>query len=126
VTEGAAVGDRRSLPQQAAGYPDNLSYNGRGLLWVVLAAPRLHALDRLAGSPWLRTVIFRLPAALTEVRPLAVAWVVGVDVQGTARHHLREASGRYANITSVREVDGALWLGSLFGRAAGRAAPASW
>jgi sugar lactone lactonase YvrE len=30
------------------------------------------------------------------------------------------ASGLYSNITSVREVDGVFWLGSLFGRAVGR------
>jgi sugar lactone lactonase YvrE len=107
------------------GYPDNLSYNGSGLFWVALAAPHIRALDRLAGSPRLRQGLFRLPAALTEVQPPAVAWVLGVDTSGTVRHHLRETAGRYANVTSVQEVDGVLWLGSLFGRAVGRAqAPA--
>jgi sugar lactone lactonase YvrE len=108
------------------GYPDNLSSNGRGLFWVALAAPRIHTLDRLAGSPRLRQVLFRLPAALTEVRPPAVAWVIGMDVRGAVRHHLRDTSGRYANVTSVREVDGVLWLGSLFGWAVGRAQAPAW
>jgi hypothetical protein len=85
------------------GYPDNLSYNGRVLFWVALAAPRVAALDRLAGYPRLRQVLFRLPAALTDVQPPAVAWVLGVDVRGTVRHHLRDTSGLYANITSVRD-----------------------
>jgi sugar lactone lactonase YvrE len=105
------------------GSPDNLSYNGRGLFWGALPAPRIHALDRLAGSPWLRPGLFRLPAALTEVQPQAVAWVLGVDVQGTVRHQLRDTSGWYANVTSVAEADGVLWLGSLFGHRVGRADP---
>jgi hypothetical protein len=103
-----------------------MSYNGRGLFWVALAAPRIAALDRLAGSPRLRPGLFRRPAALTDVQPPAVAWVLGVDVHGAGRHHLRETAGRDANITGVQEVDGVLWLGSLFGRAVGLAqAPAA-
>lgn len=114
---GPRAGTREIFLDGLPGYPDNLSYNGRGLFWVALAAPRVAALERLAGFPRLRQVLFRLPAALTDVRPQAIAWVLGVDVRGTVRHHLRETAGRYANITSVREVDGVLWLGSLFGRA---------
>jgi sugar lactone lactonase YvrE len=121
VAHRAAGGTREIFLDGLSGSPDNLSYNGRGLFWVALAAPRVAALDRLAGSPWLRPGLFRLPAALTEVRPPAVAWVLGVDIHGAVRHHLRDTSGRYANVTSVQEVDGTLWLGSLFGRAVGRA-----
>ncbi len=98
------------------GYPDNLSYNGQGLFWVAPAAPRVDALDRLAGRPWLRTVLFRLPAAFTRVIPPPVAWVLGVDAEAQVRHHLREVAGGYTNIASVQEVNGELWLGSLFGR----------
>jgi sugar lactone lactonase YvrE len=122
---GPRVGTRDIFLDGLPGYPDNLSYNGRGLFWVVLAAPRIDALDRLAGSPRLRQVLFRLPAVLTDMPLPAVAWVLGVDVLGTVRHHLRETAGRYSNITSVVEYDGALWFGSLFGRRVGRAqAPA--
>jgi hypothetical protein len=120
-SRGRGRGPARSSSTGCRAYPDNLSYNGRGLFWVALAAPCVEALDRLAGAPWLRQVLFRLPAALTDVRPPAVAWVLGVDVQGAVWHHLRETSGRYAHITSVQEFDGALWLGSLFGRSVGRA-----
>jgi sugar lactone lactonase YvrE len=101
-------------------YPDNLSSNGRGLFWVALPAPRVAALEQLAGHPWLRTVLFRLPTALTHVTPEPVGWVLGVDVHGQVRHHLRETAGGYANITSVQEFGGALWLGSLFGRSVAR------
>ena len=118
---GPQAGTRDIFLDGLPGYPDNLSYHGRGLFRVALAAPRVAALERLAGFPRLRQVLFRLPAALTAVPPPAVAWVLGVDVRGTVRHQLRETAGRYANITSVQEFDGALWLGSLFGRAVGRA-----
>jgi hypothetical protein len=123
--QGPWAGTRDLFLDGLPGYPDNLSYNGHGLFWVALAAPRVAALDRLAGHPRLRQVLFRLPAGLTNMRPPAGAWVLGVDVHGAVRHHLRETTGRYANATSVQEVDGVLWLGSLFGRAVGRAqAPA--
>ena len=52
------------------------------------------------------------------MRPEAVAWVLGVDGWRTVRYHLRETTGRYAKIRSLQEVDGALWLGSLFGQVA--------
>ena len=102
------------------GYPDHPSSNGRGFFWVALAAPRVDILDRLAGRPWLRTVLFRLPDAITRVTPTPVAWVLGVDGQGRVRHHRREVAGGYANVTSVQEVDGELWLGSLFGHTVAR------
>jgi sugar lactone lactonase YvrE len=101
------------------GYPDNLSSNGRGLFWVALPAPRVAALEQLAGRPWLRTVLFRLPNVITSVTPEPVGWVMGVDVHGRVRHHLRETAGGFAHITSVQEYEGALWLGSLFGRSVG-------
>jgi sugar lactone lactonase YvrE len=118
---GPRAGTHEIFLGRLPGYPDNLLYNGRGLFWVALAAPRIPALDRLAGYPWLRQVVFRLPAVLTDVRPPAVAWVLGVDASGMVRHHLRETSGHYPNITSVQQVDGVLWLGSLFGASIGRA-----
>jgi sugar lactone lactonase YvrE len=117
---GPQAGTREIFLDGLPGYPDNLSSNGQGLFWVALAAPRVDALDRLAGHPRLRKVLFRLPAALTRVTPPPVVWVLGVDAQGRVRHHLREVAGGYANVTSVQEVNGELWLGSLFGRSVAR------
>lgn len=117
---GPQAGAREIFLDGLPGYPDNLSYNGRGLFWVALAAPRVGALDRLAGRPWLRKVLFRQPAAITRVTPPPVAWVLGVDAEAQVRHHLRELAGGYANVTSVQEVNGELWLGSLFGRSVAR------
>jgi sugar lactone lactonase YvrE len=70
---GPQAGTREIFLDGLPGYPDNLSSNGRGLFWVALAAPRVGALDQLSGRPWLRTVLFRLPAALTRVTPPPVA-----------------------------------------------------
>lgn len=119
--KGPKAGTRDIFVDGLPAYPDNLSYNGRGLFWVALAAPRVEALDQLASYPWLRKVLFRLPDVITDVKPWPVTWVIGVDVEGRVRHHLREVSGGYGNVTSVREFDGDLWLGSLFGRSVARA-----
>ena len=117
---GPQAGTRDVFLDGLPGYPDNLSSNGHALFWVALAALRVNAPDRLAGYSWLRTVFFRLPAALTRVTPPPVAWVLWVDAQGRVRRHLREVAGRYTNITSVQEVDGAWWVGSLFGHTVAR------
>lgn len=95
-------------------YPDNLSYNRRGVFWVALPAARVEALDRFAPRPFLRKVLFRLPEALTQARAgPALGWVIGVDEHGRVVHSLQDSSGRYTNITSVNEFDGHVFLGSL-------------
>ncbi|MGE0129817.1 MAG: SMP-30/gluconolactonase/LRE family protein [Blastocatellales bacterium] len=101
-------------------YPDNLSYNGNGIFWVALPAPRIEPLDNLAGRPFLRKMLLRLPESLGSVEPAAVGWIIGVDADGVVRHSRRDATGAYANITSVNEFDGHLLLGSIMMKSVGR------
>ena len=101
-------------------YPDNLSYSGKGSdkgdeghFLDRAAAPRIQSLEDIAGSPFLRKMLQRLPESLVGVEPEAVGWVIGVDADGVIRHNLRDTTGAYANITSVNQFDNHLLLGSI-------------
>jgi len=113
-----------SLP----GYPDNLSYSGKGggkdsgkgIFWVALPAPRIDSLEDIAGRPFLRKMLLRLPESLVGVEPAPVGWVIGVDADGVIRHNLRDTTGAYTNITSVNQFDDHLLLGSIMMKSVGR------
>ena len=95
------------------GYPDNLTYNGRGVFWVALPSPRNSALEALAGWPWLRKVLQRMPAQLREQKLGRMAWVLGLNTEGQVVHDLQDAAGRYGPVTSVIETNGRLYFGSI-------------
>jgi strictosidine synthase len=77
-------------------------------------------MDNIAGRPFLRKVLLRLPESLVGVKPANEGWVIGVDADGAVRHNLRDATGAYANITSVNQFDGHLLLGSITMKSVGR------
>ena len=52
------------LVDNLPGFPDNVNNGMNGRFWIGLVAPRNALLDNLSGSPWLRKVVQRLPAAL--------------------------------------------------------------
>jgi sugar lactone lactonase YvrE len=103
------------------GFPDNVTWSAsRRVFWVALFSPRLAVFDWLQPHLWLRKVVFRLPEAL-QPAPVRHAWVLGVDEAGRVVHDLEDASGTsFAPVTSARERDGVLWLGSLEREALGR------
>jgi hypothetical protein len=97
------------------GVPDNLSYNGRGVFWVALPAPRA----RDVPYPFLRKVLARLPLEwLMGLEPYG--WVIGVSPEGQVLHNLQDPTGEYGFITSVNEFDGQLYLGSVAMTSVGR------
>lgn len=101
-------------------YPDNLSYNGKGIFWVALPSPRIELLDDIAGQPFLRKMLLRLPESVVGVKPATVGWIIGVDADGVIKHNLRDTTGAYANITSVNQFDDHLLLGSIMMKSVGR------
>ena len=95
------------------GFPDNLSYNGEDLFWVALVYPRDKTIDSIMPRPFLRKIIMRLPEALRVSEPDPIALAIALDHNGNVVHNLQDHTGHYHTITSVNEVDGYLWLGSL-------------
>jgi sugar lactone lactonase YvrE len=93
------------------GFPDNINMTGDGTLWVALPTPRLPDVDKLAGSPFWRKLIIRLPEVLHPA-PLRYGLVLAIDESGQVTRSLHDQSGTVALVTSVMEHKGHLYLGS--------------
>lgn len=105
------------------GLPDNVTWSpARRAFWVALFSPRVAALDLLAGTPFLRKVVHRLPL-FVQPQPARVGWALAIDERGAVVESLQDSSsGSFSPVTSVLEHDGVLWLGSLERDALGRIA----
>ncbi len=94
------------------GYPAEIGADPRGGFWLSLYAPRLDRMDRLASSPWLRALWFKLPRAL-QPAPAKRTWILGLDADGAITRDLRDdGADAYAPVIGVLEREGALYLGS--------------
>ncbi len=110
---GPRAGEPEIFVDRLPGYPDNLSFDGRDTFWVAMPAERQAALEGLAGRPFARRVLMRLPEQLRQIEPEPLAWVVGLDPDGGVRHSLQTRGGDFRTVTSVNEIDGQLYLGSI-------------
>lgn len=110
---GEKAGQREVFAQNLPGLPDNITFNGRDRFWVALFSTRLDLLDALAPHPFLRKMLARLPSAL-HPGPSGPSMIVGLDLEGriVESYQGRDADA-YRPITSVREHQGDLYLGSL-------------
>jgi sugar lactone lactonase YvrE len=110
---GPRRGSAEPFAEGLPGYPDNVTWSPeRRAFWVALW-PRVPVADALAPHPFLRKVVLRLPRWL-QPDPAPQAWIVAVDEQGRIVESLEWTSpASYHPVTSVRERDGWLWLGSL-------------
>jgi sugar lactone lactonase YvrE len=111
---GPRRGTSEPFAENLPGLPDNLTWSpARRAFWVALYSPRVPALDALAPYPSLRKVVLRIPFAL-QPQPAPEGFAVAIGEGGRVVDVLRDASpGAYAPVTSVRERDGVLWIGSL-------------
>jgi sugar lactone lactonase YvrE len=110
---GPKAGQSDTFASALPGYPDNLTYNGRGVFWVALPSPRSSALEGLAGMPWLRKVVQRMPARWREQKVGRMAWVLAFNTEGRVVHNLQDPAGGYGPVTSVIESNGRLYFGSI-------------
>lgn len=95
------------------GLPDNITFNGQDRFWVALFAPRNPLLDGLANWPSLRKAMIRASAYVPRpVENRAMALAFGTDGQLLANLQ-DDTRGNYSPITSVREANGMLYVGSL-------------
>jgi sugar lactone lactonase YvrE len=120
---GPRRGRTEPLVENLPGFPDNVTWSpSRRVFWIALFGPRIPVFDALLPRPFLRSVVFRLPRAL-QPDPARHAWIVAVDEEGRVVESLEhEAPDAFAPVTSVREHDGWLWLGSLERESLGRVA----
>lgn len=119
VTRVWLTGERKGQSEVFAdnlpGLPDNITRSPRGdRFWLALFAPRNAEFDAMAGKPFLRKVVARLPERL---QPAAVRHgiVLELDDRGGIARNLQDATPEsFSPITSALEHEGRLYLGSLW------------
>ncbi len=95
------------------GFPDNISSNRNGTFWLALFTVRNNALDMLHSHPFVKAQIAKLPQNLWPL-PKPYGLVVALDEQGRITRSLHDPTGSHLGaITSAREYNGYLYLGSL-------------
>ncbi|MET8677146.1 SMP-30/gluconolactonase/LRE family protein [Streptomyces sp. NPDC004647] len=113
---GPQAGRHDTLIRDLPGFPDNISRSPGGLFWVALAGPREASVDWLhRASP-----VFRW-AAWTVVRkfrprPRSTVRVLSVSPDGRLLRDLLCSKSPYRMVTSVREHNQRLIMGSLVER----------
>jgi hypothetical protein len=96
-------------------FPDNITSDGSDTFWLALnqGPPTRQMIDPFLPRPLLSNIMQRLPEAL-RLAPARYSFVLGPDLEGNVRHNLQDPSGEsYAEITSVIEHGGTLYLGSI-------------
>ena len=114
--KGAKVGTKDIFIENLPGYPDNISYNGRGIFWVALAGPRSKALDDALASPFMRMISYRLQMLGLAVAPQPELYgcIIAIDTNGKVLLTLQDPGGlKIHTITSVNEKDGLLYIGGI-------------
>lgn len=111
---GPRQGESDIVIDNLPGFPDNITRDReRDLFWVALASPRDAGLDALAGLPWLRTAIGRLPRALRPA-PKRHAMVVAIRGHGRRVAFFDDPSpDSYSPLTTALAHGDQLYLGSL-------------
>jgi sugar lactone lactonase YvrE len=120
---GPKRGTAEPFLENLPGFPDNVTWSPeREAFWIALYAPRVPVVDALASRPALRKMILRLPR-FTQPEPKRLAWALAVDESGLVVESLQDTSpSSYSPVTSVRERDGVLWIGSVTRDGLGRIA----
>ena len=101
-------------------FPDNLSFNGEDIFWVALPKIRTALIDDLAGSPFIRKVLSRLPESLLTGPDTSYGFFIGLDLNGNVRYNIQDPAGAYGTITSVNQFGDSLYLGSITMHSVGR------
>lgn len=118
--KGERSGQAETFAENLPGFPDNVTFNGTDRFWVALFAPRDALFDRLGPIPFLRTMVARLPLSWLP-DGARQGFVLGLDLDGKVVEQYRYAGpGAFGPVTSVRQYDGMLYLGSLDDTAIGK------
>lgn len=112
--EGARAATSDVFIDNLPGFPDNVSSTGDGRFWLALFTVRNPDLDAMHPRPFVKKVVSRLPAALWP-QAARYGFVAELDEQGEILRTLHDPGGqRLFAVTSVKEYDGVLYLGSLY------------
>jgi hypothetical protein len=117
--EGNQAGKVETIMQNLPGFPDNITTGLNERFWISLVNPRNKDLDKLSDHPFLRKVATRL---LTFYHPKAdpYAHLIAIDGLGNVIRNLQNPQPNYLDITSARETEEFIYLGSLTEDSVGR------
>jgi hypothetical protein len=108
-----ATGAKSTFVSGLPGFPDNLTRDDQGLIWIAMVSPRDPLLDwLLPRSPRWRAAVWATPERL-QPGPQDVAWARAVDWSGATVHDLRGWQAGYKMVTAVRRHGTRLYPGSL-------------
>lgn len=95
------------------GFPDNITSNRKGTFWLALFTVRNDQMDGMHPSPFPKKIVSRLPKSMWP-RPKPYGFVLAINEKGEIVRSLQEPTGEHLKeITSSREHEGYLYLGSL-------------
>ena len=109
---GPRQGQDDILIDNLPGFPDGISQGSGGIFWLPIISRRDALLDWIMPRPWARRLIVRLPDFL-QPAPERYSFILGINSQGEVVYNLQGPSGKFAQISSVQEYKGLLFLGSL-------------
>jgi sugar lactone lactonase YvrE len=111
---GPQAGSVTPLAVNLPAMPDNISTGSDGRIWVAMvtaANPKAEAL--MSKAPWIRKVIWRLPAGVQpKIQP--EIWVVGFDADsGEAVDGIHTSRPDFGAVTGVVESAGRVWMSTI-------------
>ena len=110
---GPRKGDVEVFIDNLPGFPDGISAGADGIFWLALFAPRNELLDTAGPKPWIRKLIYRIPAAL-QPKPRRHPFILGLDASGQVVHNLQDQDGvAFSKSTSAEQFGDWLYVGSL-------------
>lgn len=111
---GPHAGTVTPLAVHLPGMPDNISTGSDGRIWTAMVTPVNAAAEGLMPrAPWIRKVIWRLPARL-QPKVAPEIWVVGFDVDsGAVVGGIRTTHPDFGGVTGVVETSGRLWMSTI-------------
>ena len=111
--KGPRAGSHEIFIDNLPGFPDNISSDRKGTFWVALFTVRNKVMDALHPLPFFKAQLSKLPKVFWP-KPKPYGLVLALDERGKITQSLHEATGKHLReITSAREYDGYLYLGSL-------------
>ncbi len=111
--KGPLAGSQDALIENLPGFPDNMSSDAEGRIWIAIASPRKAILDFLLPWPGLiRRAVWALPEHMLP-KPARVVHVIAVDQTGAILREVRGKSRDYHMVTGMRVQGDSLYLASL-------------
>jgi sugar lactone lactonase YvrE len=109
---GPNIGKSEVIIDNLPGFPDNVHIGDNGRYWIGLTAPRSDIVDQLAGEPFWRKILQRLPASLgPQVLPYGM--VLAIDENGEVLENLQAPNGAVYSTTGVAESQQHIYVTSL-------------